>query len=661
MVQEIAPGKSLFQLVESGWRTNEREIKDIAQQILSILSYLHSLDPPVIHRDIKPNNLIRDDEGKIYLVDFGAVQNTYYNTLMQGSTVVGTYGYMSPEQFSGKALPQSDLYSLGATLLYLLTHRSPAELPQDTLKLDFRNSVDISGSFADWLEKILEPDIEDRFSNADVALVELFKSKRNKRRKLATNIAAGILAMSLIAGVDSYKWFFLSRFGYIPNNLCLNRKTMQSYLQRGGKVNISIYFAKNQKQFLSNCAMRLAYIDVFSEVKHLNYHDKERFIRFLLSKNVDIEGKDDFNNTPLLNAADLGDLDTVKILIKHGADVDAINNDYDTPLHKAVNLKSQTMAKLLIDSNANLNIKDKFGNTPLNIAVSRRSFKTVEVLTKNGANVNLKNSKGITALHNAVNGKSVNIIKLLINNGAEIDIQNENGETPLFNAACQLNKGIVQVLIDAGANPDHRNNNGQTPLFCAAKRSYYISRNYDVEIFKKLIDAGADINLKDNQGQTPLFNAAHFSHIKVVQFLIDNGADVNAISNDGTTPIFHTIRDNTAQLLINNGANVNAQNIKGETPLFRAWHEDLVEILIKNGADVNTKDREGKTPLSDAIIDMTETDRHVDNLTLLINHGANPHNIDYETMKSLYDLDLTTYKSKKVKSLLKRIKNEKAK
>lgn len=156
IVQQQAPGKSLAQLAENGWHTTEKEVKHIAQQILEILIYLHSLNPPVIHRDIKPHNLIRSNEGKIYLVDFGGVQNTYYDTLMQGSTVVGTYGYMAPEEFRGKALPATDLYSLGATLLYLLTRRSPAELPQDTLKLEFRNLVDISESFADWLDQILE-------------------------------------------------------------------------------------------------------------------------------------------------------------------------------------------------------------------------------------------------------------------------------------------------------------------------------------------------------------------------------------------------------------------------------------------------------------------------------------------------------------------------
>ena len=235
LVQQLAPGKSLSQLIESGWRVGEKEVKNIAQQVLEILAYLHSLDPPAIHRDIKPGNLIRSDEGKIYLVDFGAVQNTYYNTLIQGSTVVGSYGYMAPEQFHGKALPATDLYSLGATLLYLLTHRSPAELPQDTLKLDFRDSINISESFADWLDKILEPDIEDRFSNADVALIELFRSKKNKQRKLINSLATIVLTIGLLAGFNSYKWFFLSKLGYTPSTICSSQGLFK-FITQGGNL-----------------------------------------------------------------------------------------------------------------------------------------------------------------------------------------------------------------------------------------------------------------------------------------------------------------------------------------------------------------------------------------------------------------------------------------
>jgi eukaryotic-like serine/threonine-protein kinase len=137
------------------------------------LIYLHELKPPVIHRDIKPQNILLQPNRKIALVDFGAVQDTYRNTQVGGSTVVGTYGYMPPEQFRGKAVAATDLYALGATILFLLTGRSPAELPEIKLKLSFRDSVDISSHFADWLDKMIEPAIEDRFSGAKQALKAL--------------------------------------------------------------------------------------------------------------------------------------------------------------------------------------------------------------------------------------------------------------------------------------------------------------------------------------------------------------------------------------------------------------------------------------------------------------------------------------------------------
>ena len=190
IAQELAEGKSLAALIESGWRATEAEVKRIALEVLKILEYLHSLNPPIIHRDIKPQNIIRREDGALFLVDFGAVQQVYHHTL-QGSTVVGTYGYMAPEQFRGVAYPGSDLYSLAATLLFLLTHQSPADLPQRRLKIDFREQVNISPGLADWLETMLEPAIEDRFDSAQKAIAALTQP----RPQLVphTGVAAGQL------------------------------------------------------------------------------------------------------------------------------------------------------------------------------------------------------------------------------------------------------------------------------------------------------------------------------------------------------------------------------------------------------------------------------------------------------------------------------------
>jgi eukaryotic-like serine/threonine-protein kinase len=169
IVQTLAEGESLFDAIASGWQPTIDEVQDIAAQVLEILTYLHELQPPVIHRDIKPQNLIRDTDGKISLVDFGAVQDTFY-TVTGGSTVVGTYGYMAPEQFRGQAYLSTDLYGLGTTLLYLLTGTDPAVLPQKKLKIDFSEFVKLPANFANWLDRLLEPEPNRRFETAKLAL-----------------------------------------------------------------------------------------------------------------------------------------------------------------------------------------------------------------------------------------------------------------------------------------------------------------------------------------------------------------------------------------------------------------------------------------------------------------------------------------------------------
>ena len=185
LVQELITGKSLTNLLEQGWRFQEAEVKNIAQKVLSILTYLHSLQPPIIHRDLKPHNIIYTDEKEIYLVDLGSVQDVYRNTLTRGKTFVGTIDYMSPEQIRGHASFASDLYSLGCTLLYLLTRRSPTELPLKRMKINFHSSLNISKQFADWLDIILEPIPEDRFDSTSEALHSLKNTNTRERYLLS--------------------------------------------------------------------------------------------------------------------------------------------------------------------------------------------------------------------------------------------------------------------------------------------------------------------------------------------------------------------------------------------------------------------------------------------------------------------------------------------
>ncbi|MEM7758931.1 MAG: ankyrin repeat domain-containing protein, partial [Cyanobacteria bacterium P01_A01_bin.40] len=613
IVQQQAPGKSLFDLVQSGWRITEAQVKDIAQQILAILSYLHSLDPPVIHRDIKPNNLIRSDDGKIYLVDFGAVQNTYYNTLMQGSTVVGTYGYMAPEQFRGQALPATDLYSLGATLLYLLTHRSPAELPQDTLKLDFRNSVDISESFADWLDKILEPDIEDRFADANEALTQLFASKRKKPGKLVKSFTAGILAAGLITGFNSYKWFFLSGLGFSPDNLC-SPTVLHNFLKEGGNINFLADSKIANFLFctLENQKIETKYLQkVFNKISNNSIKESDITYDYLR------------RNQSLIHAAIIEQrYEIISSLIDIGADVNYEVRYTHTPIFRAISHGRLDIAQLLIDNGANINIEDNTGEHLVFYALYYGSIESVRLLIENNAYVDVKNKRGDTLLILAINGNHIELAKSLIANGANVNLKRESGETPLFHAIDQNKLELVKLLIDNGANPNLKNdktyfkdkpdiakfNSEKLPLF---------NNKINYEIAKLLIENGAAIDTKDKSGHTSLFFYSKLGNKYIVEDLIKLGANVNTKDRYGRTPLFYAKNKNVVKLLVNNGANVNVEDIIGRTPLFEVEDKDTTQLIIDKGADINHRDKRGNTPLFGA--------RNLQIAQLLINNGADVH------------------------------------
>ena len=175
LVQSYIPGASIQQLLDRGQRFSELQVEKIAVEVLSILVYLHELNPPVLHRDIKPSNLIWGEDKRVYLVDFGAVQD---QAVLEGATftVVGTYGYVPMEQFAGRAVPASDLYALGATLIHLLTGTPPADLPYRDTHIQFADRVSIDLGFVNWIGKLTEPNVAERLSTARQAL-EALKNK----------------------------------------------------------------------------------------------------------------------------------------------------------------------------------------------------------------------------------------------------------------------------------------------------------------------------------------------------------------------------------------------------------------------------------------------------------------------------------------------------
>lgn len=165
LVQEFIAGENLEDIVAGGELFDDEMMRDFLGQMLDVLRYLHAFSPPVIHRDIKPSNILRDTAGKYHLVDFGAVQLIVQDNV-GGSTIVGTSGFMPPEQLIGRATPASDLYSLAATCVQLASGMEPGDLPMTRMKLAFRDVVGLDSFLLDVLDRMLEPAPDQRFFNA---------------------------------------------------------------------------------------------------------------------------------------------------------------------------------------------------------------------------------------------------------------------------------------------------------------------------------------------------------------------------------------------------------------------------------------------------------------------------------------------------------------
>lgn len=167
LVLEHVEGTTLKDMVAAEGAFPEKQVIQLSLQIAEILVYLHSQTPPVIHRDLTPDNIMLGPDGLARLIDFSVAQE-----LSSGVTgsVVGKPNYISPEQFRGKPNAQSDIYSLGATMFYLLCGHDPP--PITSLHPQAENSK-ISSALDAIIARCTQLDTNRRYESAVQVLADL--------------------------------------------------------------------------------------------------------------------------------------------------------------------------------------------------------------------------------------------------------------------------------------------------------------------------------------------------------------------------------------------------------------------------------------------------------------------------------------------------------
>jgi formylglycine-generating enzyme required for sulfatase activity len=181
LVQEFIDGEDLLKELQQQGKFSEKQIKQLLTELLPLLDFVHKKN--VIHRDIKPDNIIRNQNGSLVLIDFGVSKQLSGSVLTRMGTVTGTPGYAAPEQMQGHVFPSSDLYSLAVTCIRLLTGCLLEEKngiwvdelfdPMEMQWVWRQKQVSISNDLALVLDKMLSFPVRDRYQSATEVLQAL--------------------------------------------------------------------------------------------------------------------------------------------------------------------------------------------------------------------------------------------------------------------------------------------------------------------------------------------------------------------------------------------------------------------------------------------------------------------------------------------------------
>ncbi|MFG6377077.1 MAG: serine/threonine protein kinase [Lachnospiraceae bacterium] len=223
VIMDYIEGENLNEYIKREGAQPEEIVLEWGKQLCDVLRYLHSQNPPILYRDMKPNNVMRkpDDrkvEGNLKVIDFG-IAKEYKIEGEENTSSMGTPGYASPEQMAknGQIDVRSDIYSFGATLYFLATNMSPYFEPNC---LSYPISHYVPQYYDTGLEKIIQkcvqPHKEDRYQNCDELMFDLedpfrITGKYNRKQKRRLKVFTILLAMFFLSFISGISFHVLAK------------------------------------------------------------------------------------------------------------------------------------------------------------------------------------------------------------------------------------------------------------------------------------------------------------------------------------------------------------------------------------------------------------------------------------------------------------------
>lgn len=337
----------------------------------------------------------------------------------------------------------------------------------------------------------------------------------------------------------------------------------------------------------------------------------KRILKLIVSrtKDKDVNAKDKRGRTPIQLAASrfYGKLqrdqsDCIRYLAKRGADLENHSAGFwnDTPLLSAAALGNIQEVVTLLDLGANQEAKQSQGKSASWLAIDWGRQSCLELLVKRGADLDTPHADGVTATHHAAGYGNLNILKLVVSatNKKHINAKDNKGFTPLHLAAMrEKNRSRKQVacisyLVECGANIENRAESfwNDTPLLSAAARGY-------IEEVEALLNLGADQEAKQVLGNNAVWLAESWSRSDCLKILLGRGGNADLVNNEGMTPLIDAAKNGRIvclKILLEHSVNIEAVFPKAgnATALWLAadsGREMVMKELLKHGANVEAQ------------------------------------------------------------------------